>query len=33
MELEDKYLKPVNINTFKDLKGNISLMRRGMKDF
>lgn len=33
MGLADKDLKTANINTFQDLKGRISLMRRGMKDF
>lgn len=33
MGLEHKDIKTANINTFKDLMGNINLMRKGMKDF
>lgn len=33
MGLAHKDIKIANINTFKDLMGNISLMRRGIKDF
>lgn len=32
MTLVDKDLKTANINTFKDLKGNIRLVRKKMKD-
>lgn len=33
MGLADKDLKTANINTFQDLKGGISLMKRGMTAF
>lgn len=33
MALVDKDLKTPNMNTFKVLKGNTSLMRRRIKDF
>lgn len=32
MALVDKDLKAANLSILKDLKGNISLMRRGMRD-
>lgn len=33
MGLAHKDIKTANINTFKDLMGNINLMRKGIKDF
>ena len=33
MELANEDLKTVNVNVYKDLKGNLSWIRRRMKDF